>query len=83
MDSAGLGSLLAARVELARAGGGLALVNLKSAHMKALVVSRLETVFPVFGSEQDAINSFFPKRQMPRYDLLAMVTSMRPAAHAM
>ena len=83
MDSAGLGSLLAARVELTGAGGGLALVNLKSAHMKALAVARLETVFPVFSSEPDAINSFFPERHVPHYDLLAMVTSMRPAAHVM
>jgi anti-sigma B factor antagonist len=83
MDSAGLGSLLAARAELTQAGGGLALVNLKSAYMKALAVARLETVFQVFGSEQDAINSFFPERRIPHYDLLAVVASMRPAAHAM
>jgi anti-sigma B factor antagonist len=80
MDSAGLGSLLAARAELARAGGGLALANLNSAHMKALLVARLETVFEIFGCDADAINSFFPERHVPQYDLLAVISSLRPAA---
>ncbi len=79
MDSAGLGSLLSARAELTRAGGGLALANLNSAHMKTLLVARLETVFEVFGSELDAVNSFFPERHVPHYDLLAVVASLRPA----
>jgi anti-sigma B factor antagonist len=80
MDSAGLGSLLGARAELTRAGGGLALANLNSAHMKALLVARLETVFEIFGSDADAINSFFPERHVPHYDLLTVLASLRPAA---
>jgi anti-sigma B factor antagonist len=79
IDSAGLGTLLYARAELRRAGGGLALANLQPAHMKVLVVSKLETVFAVFASERDAVNSFFPERTVPRYDLLELVTSMRQA----
>jgi anti-sigma B factor antagonist len=79
IDSAGLGTLLYARAELRRAGGGLALANLRPAHLEALLVAKLETVFDVFGTEQDAINSFFPERNAPHYDLLALVTSMRDA----
>jgi anti-sigma B factor antagonist len=78
MDSAGLGTLLAARAELQRAGGGVALANLNSGQTKALRVARLETVFEVFGCQQDAINSFFPERHVPHYDLLAVVASLRP-----
>jgi anti-anti-sigma factor len=77
MDSAGLGALLSARTELQRAGGGLALVNLNPAHSKALLVTRLETVFDVFRSELDGVNSFFPERQVSRYDILSVVTSLR------
>jgi anti-sigma B factor antagonist len=77
IDSAGLGTLLYARAELRRAGGGLALANLKAAHMRVLLVAKLETVFDVFSSELDAINSFFPDRQVPHYDLLDLVTSIR------
>ena len=79
MDSAGLGALLSARAELQSVGGGLALANLNSAYRKALLVTRLETVLNVYPSEQDAINSFFPERQMPRYDILSVVTTMRQA----
>src|SRR3984885_16182977 len=76
IDSAGLGSLLYARAELRRAGGGLALANLHPAHMKVLLVSKLDTVFDIFACNQDAINSFFPERKAPHYDLLQLVTSL-------
>jgi anti-sigma B factor antagonist len=79
IDSAGLGSLLYARAELRRAGGGLALANLHPAHMKVLVVAKLDTVFDVFASDQDAISSFFPERKVPHYDLLQLVASLRQA----
>jgi anti-sigma B factor antagonist len=69
--------LLYARAELRRAGGGLALANLHPSHMHTLLVAKLETVFDVFGSELDAINSFFPDRKVPHYDLLELVTSLR------
>ena len=77
IDSAGLGTLLYARGELRRAGGGLALANLQPAQMKVLLVAKLETVFYVYDSQLDAINSFFPARTIPRYDLLELVPSMR------
>jgi anti-sigma B factor antagonist len=82
IDSAGLGTLLYARGELRRAGGGLALANLQPAQMKVLLVAKLETVFDVFDSQLDAINSFFPARTIPRYDLLELVTSMRESRAA-
>jgi anti-sigma B factor antagonist len=77
IDSAGLGTLLYARAELRRAGGGLALANLRPSHMQVLLVAKLETVFNVFGSGQDAVNSFFPDRDVPRYDLLELVRPSR------
>lgn len=82
IDSAGLGTLLYARAELRRTGGSLALANLKPAHLKTLLVAKLETVFNVFASQSDAINSFFPERQVPHYDLLDLVTSIRDAKAA-
>jgi anti-sigma B factor antagonist len=82
IDSAGLGTLLYARGELRRAGGGLALANLHPSHMEVLLIAKLETVFTVFGNTLDAINSFFPERKVPHYDLLAAVTAMRQARSA-
>ncbi len=82
IDSAGLGTLLYARAELRKAGGGLALANLHPAHMKVLLVAKLDTVFDVFAGNQDAINSFFPERKVPHYDLLQLVASARQAGGA-
>ncbi len=77
IDSAGLGTLLYARAELRRAGGGLALANLQPSHLRTLLVAKLESVFDVFGSQLDAVNSFFPERHVPHYDLLQLVASNR------
>jgi anti-sigma B factor antagonist len=77
IDSAGLGTLLYARAELRRAGGGLALANLRPGHMHALLVAKLQTVFDIFEGEQDAVNSFFPERHVPQYDLLDVIKGLR------
>ena len=76
MDTTGLGTLLFALAKLQKAGGGLALVNLKPSHIVALVAARLAAVFEVFKSDQDAINSFFPDREVQRYDVLEYVRSL-------
>jgi anti-sigma B factor antagonist len=78
IDSAGLGTLLYTRAELRKAGGGLALANLHQRHMETLLIAKLETVFDVYCTEQDAVDSFFPERKVPHYDLLKLVTSVRP-----
>jgi anti-sigma B factor antagonist len=39
------------------------------------VDTNLEAVFEVFQNEQDAINSFFPDRELKRYDVLEFVES--------
>jgi anti-sigma B factor antagonist len=59
IDSAGFGTLLYARAELRRVGGGIALANLSAAHRKTLAVAWLDSVFNVFSSQPDAIDSFF------------------------
>ena len=70
MDTTGLGTLLFALAKLRKAGGDLALVNLKPSHIAVLMAARLSAVFDVFKDDQDAINSFFPDRKVQRYDLL-------------
>jgi anti-anti-sigma factor len=58
IDSAGLGTLLYARSELRRAGGGLALAHLHPSHRKAIRVAGLESAFDSFDAEREAIDSF-------------------------
>jgi anti-sigma B factor antagonist len=75
IDTTGLGTLLFAMAKLRKAGGGLALARLHPAHMDLLVIAKMETVFKVFDHEQDAINSFFPERQVPRFDIAEFLSS--------
>jgi anti-sigma B factor antagonist len=77
IDTTGLGTLLYAMAELGRASGGLALARLHPSHMDLLVIAKMETVFKVFDNEQDAVNSFFPDRQVPRFDILEFLETLR------
>src|ERR1700728_1261885 len=80
IDTAGLGTLLFALAKLRKAGGGLALVNLKPSHIELLLEARVATVFEVFKTDQDAINSFFPDREVQPYDILEFVRSQQEPA---
>jgi len=77
IDTTGLGTLLNAMAELGGAGGGLALARLHPSHLDLLVIAKMETVFKLFDSEQDAVNSFFPDRQVPRFDILEFLETLR------
>ncbi|MCU1337187.1 MAG: anti-sigma-factor antagonist [Bryobacterales bacterium] len=78
IDTTGLGTLLFALAQLRNAGGGLALADLRLTHLKLLVLAKMEAVFEVFHQVQDAVNSFFPERQIRHYDVLEFVESMEP-----
>ena len=77
LDTTGLGTLLFALAKLRKAGGNLAIFNVKPAHIELLTEARLETVFEAFQDEQDAINSFFPDREVKRFDILEFVESQK------
>jgi anti-sigma B factor antagonist len=77
IDTTGLGTLLFALAKLRKAGGGLALVNLKPSHIEVILEAKLSAVFEVFKTDQDAINSFFPDREVQHYDILEFVRSQQ------
>lgn len=77
LDTAGLGTLLYAQAEFKKAGGTMVLANLQPAHIELMVLARVERSFEVFQSDQDAVNSFFPDRRVPPYDLLELIELMR------
>jgi len=56
IDSAGLGTLLYARAELRKAGGGLALAKLHPSHHRALQVAGVDSAFDISNTQRDAIN---------------------------
>ena len=73
LDTTGLGTLLFALAKLRKASGKLAIFGLRTTHIELLTQARLETVFEVFDAEQDAIDSFFPDRDVNRFDILEFV----------
>ncbi len=51
----------------------MALVNLNRSHLKLFLLTRLAIAFEFFDDEQDAVNSFFPDRELKRFDILNFV----------
>jgi anti-sigma B factor antagonist len=73
IDSTGLGMLVFGLARLRKAGGRLALVNLKPSHLELFLLTKLALAFELFDDEQEAVNSFFPDRTMNRFDILNFV----------
>ena len=73
IDSTGLGVLVICFTSLKRQGGALKLVNPNKRNVELLLLTKLHTVFEVFNEAQDAVNSFFPDRQIKHFDILSFV----------
>jgi anti-sigma B factor antagonist len=73
VDSTGLGTLVVCFTALQKAGGALKLLNVNKRNLELLVLTKLSTVFELFTDEQDAVNSFFPNREIKRFDILSFI----------
>ena len=73
IDSTGLGSMVICYTTIKKAGGTLKLLNLNKRNIELLLLTKLHTIFEVFSDEQDAVNSFFPDREIKRFDILSFV----------
>jgi anti-sigma B factor antagonist len=73
IDSTGLGGLVICFTSIKKAGGALKLLNLNKRNIELLVLTKLHTIFEVFSEEQDAVNSFFPDREIKHFDILDFV----------
>lgn len=73
IDSTGLGGLVICFTSIKKAGGALKLLNLNKRNIELLVLTKLHTIFEVFSEEQDAVNSFFPDREIKHFDILTFV----------
>lgn len=73
IDSSALGLLVMLHTGMAKAGGELKLLHLSERHLELLVLTKLNGVFEIFDDEQDAINSFYPERQVKHFDILEFV----------
>ena len=73
IDSTGLGSMVICFTTLKKAGGALKLLKLNKRNIELLLLTKLHTIFEVFSEEQDAVNSFFPGRDIKHFDILSFV----------
>jgi len=81
IDSSGLGTLVMCHTTLNRAGGGLRLYNLTTRSLQLLVLTKLATIFELFDDQANAVNSFFPGREIKRFDILNFVESQKVKRH--
>lgn len=82
IDSTGLGAMVVCFTTMQKTGGKLVLLNLRRRQLELLVLTKLSTVFEVFDDEQDAVNSFFPGRQVRRFDILRFIEQQRQSGGA-
>jgi anti-sigma B factor antagonist len=73
IDSTGLGTLVFGLAKLRKSGGRLALVNVNKSHLELFLLTKLAIAFQFFDDEQDAVNSFFPDRELKQFDVLNFV----------
>lgn len=73
IDSTGLGNLVISYTQVQKAGGALKLLQLNKRNVELLALTRLHTIFEVFAEETEAVNSFFPGREIKRFDILNFV----------
>lgn len=75
IDDAGVETLLILAGKYRAAGGRLVLFGLNPAHTKIYEATHLDSAIGNYPSEVDAVNSFFPDRATPHYDILEYVES--------
>jgi anti-sigma B factor antagonist len=80
IDSTGLGSLVICFTSVKKASGALKLLNLNKRNVELLALTRLHTIFEVFAQETDAVNSFFPGREIKHFDILSFVQQHKDEA---
>lgn len=77
VDSTGLGALVMCSTRLTNAKGVVKLENVNRRNIELMVMTKIDTIFEVFDDETDAVNSFFPGREVKRFNVLSFVQQMR------
>jgi anti-sigma B factor antagonist len=79
IDSTGLGAVVMCSTAFRNTGGSSKLLNLNRRNIELLVTTKLATIFEIFDNEQDAVNSFFPGREIKGFDILQFVKTQKPS----
>jgi anti-sigma B factor antagonist len=73
IDESGLDTVAFCAARFHDVGGRLVLLHLRQSRPQVADLSRLSTVSETYQEETEAVNSFFPDRVVPRYDILEFV----------
>src|ERR1019366_7121529 len=76
VDSTGLGAMVMCSTRLSHSSGVAKLVNVNRRNIELIVMTKIDTIFEVFDDETDAVNSFFPGREIKRFDILSFVRQL-------
>ncbi len=77
VDSTGLGALVMCSTRFKSLNGVAKLVNVNRRNIELILMTKIDTIFEVFDDETDAVNSFFPGREVKRFDILQFVQNLR------
>lgn len=80
IDSTGLGTMVICHMAVQKAGGTLKLVNLNRRNLELVLLTKLSTIFHIYNDEQEAINSFFPDREIKHFDILSFIQQQKEGA---
>ncbi|HEX4594279.1 MAG TPA: STAS domain-containing protein [Bryobacteraceae bacterium] len=81
MDSTALGTLIFCSMKFKESGGRLVFVNLSPSNTELSNTVKLNTAFDIYTNEIGAVNSFFPDRVAPHYDILEFVEELEQKRH--
>jgi anti-anti-sigma factor len=73
IDSLGIGDFIGYQEKLHHLAGRLVLLKLSQRHMKLFMAFELDSALEMFTNLEDTIDSFFPDRDVKRYDILHFV----------
>jgi anti-sigma B factor antagonist len=62
---------------LQKVGGLAKLAQLNRRNLELLLLTKIDTIFEVFDDETEAVNSFFPEREIRRFDILSFVKELK------
>ena len=76
VDSTGLGAMVMCSMRLKKSNGVAKLVNVNRRNIELMVMTKIDSIFEVFTDETDAVNSFFPGREIKPFDILSFVRQL-------
>jgi len=81
IDETGLDTVAFCATRFQDVGGRLVLLNLGQSHVQVADIAKLNAVSETYREETDAVNSFFPDRVVPRYDILEFVKEQKQTSN--